>query len=403
MDGFTIGSFLASFLASAAHGGNLPIISKIYKFFPKKDNLINHDLQKAVKRSYLSAIQNIAMDCQKELEKDKSFLDRMLSRSDDLNWLKQKRNQTAKALGQLDKEKSVEIPLETLRQIESLFSPSGKVVEEITQLAKEKLTTEALKDERIPECYARAVEEKLFDLTCLYFAWEIKHTPEVRHIFQTQLLTQIDATGADTLQRLQNMEDLLLRLCNMFGLQQVPDVTWMLKINLSIQDVMEQLPNVAEKLKQHSKDGSLRVARIEGESNIVLVFEGSKQGFEQIRSLFQSSQLTQMLEIPVAGVEMETVVDTGIIQKPVHIISRIMEGKDRQLQWKLETLERQETSLKKQEDLLNKKLAYLQESYRIKADDAHKFQVRKEIEGVEKELEEVENKLGEIYRQMENL
>jgi len=316
MDGFTIGSFLASFLASAAHGGNLPVISKIYKFFPKKDNVINHDLQKAVKRSYLSAIQNIAMDCQKELEKDKSFLDRMLPRSDDLNWLKQKRNQTAKALGQLDKEKSVEIPLETLRQIESLFSPSGTVIEGITQFAKDKLTAEALKDERIPEYYAKAVKEKLFDLTCLYFVWEIKHTPEVRHIFQTQLLTQIDATGADTLQRLQNMEDLLLRLCNMFGLQQVPDVRWMLKINLSIQDVMEQLQNVAEKLKQHSKDGSLRVARIEGESNIVLVFEGSKQGFEQIRSLFQSSQLTQMLEIPVAGVEMETVVHPIISVQP---------------------------------------------------------------------------------------
>lgn len=118
MSGFTAGSFLAGFLASAAHGGNLPVVSKIYKFLPQKDNLVNHDLQKAVKRSYFSAIQNIAMDCQKELEKDKSLVERMLSRSDELNWLKQKRNQTAKALGQLDKE-----------EIESLFSPSGIVVE----------------------------------------------------------------------------------------------------------------------------------------------------------------------------------------------------------------------------------------------------------------------------------
>jgi len=46
----------------------------------------------------------------------------MFSRSGDLNCLKQKRNQTAKTLGQLNREESVEIPLETLRQIESLFS-----------------------------------------------------------------------------------------------------------------------------------------------------------------------------------------------------------------------------------------------------------------------------------------
>jgi hypothetical protein len=412
MEGFTLGSFLAGFLASLVSENTN---RAIHSYIKDKDYLVNHDLQKAVKRSFLGGLQNIAEDCRRELlaeeKQRKSFFKRVTDPSEDVRWLDQKRRQLAKSLEDIKKETVSEIPLESFNEIESLLKPSGDTANEVIQAVREKLAAEAIKDETVPACYEKAVRAELFERMCSHFAAEIKYAPDVRHIFDSQLLVQINANQTDMQKKIENIEELLRQ--SVFPVSQpVSEIRWTVIINAEIQTVMNRLPDFNGRIKHLSGDESLRIVRMEGEGRMVLIFEGSRAGFERVLSCHQTQQLADKLGMPVAGVEMETAVVESHQQavalqtlavRPLEIINRIREGKNRQLQWKLKTLERQEESLKKQEDLLNRKLEYLQESYRIKADDAHKFQVGSEIEGVQKELEAVENKLGEIYQQMENL
>ncbi|OQX26578.1 MAG: hypothetical protein BWK80_09700 [Desulfobacteraceae bacterium IS3] len=181
LGGFTlVGSFLMGLLANFT----TQKINKVYEDFSKKNKFINHDLQRAVKQSFLRAIKAIASEC---LEKAK------LSRTD-MKWLEHKQAEVKDALKQLEKTEFPDMPLESLGEIELLFKPSGSMAtEQFLQIVEEKLIAEALKDDAAaPESYKEKIRSDLFKQMCNYFAWEIKNTPEVRSIFDSQMLAQID-------------------------------------------------------------------------------------------------------------------------------------------------------------------------------------------------------------------
>jgi len=77
LGGFTlVGSFLMGLLANFT----TQKINKVYEDFSKNNKFINHDLQRAVKKSFLRAIEAIASEC----------LEKTNFSGDDVKWLKQK-------------------------------------------------------------------------------------------------------------------------------------------------------------------------------------------------------------------------------------------------------------------------------------------------------------------------
>lgn len=119
-------------------------------------------MQKALRRSFLEAIQTIAWECHKELVAKSNvpyFLGKRIinppqNRLDiqrldhNIQWLDQKIKQLARKLKEV--ERSHEMPLESLAAIESLLTPKGQLAEERIQVVREKLVAEALKDDPRP-------------------------------------------------------------------------------------------------------------------------------------------------------------------------------------------------------------------------------------------------------------
>lgn len=409
-----IESFLTGWAASMV-AGHTDIIRVFRTHLKDRDNLVNHDLQRAVKRSFLAALQHIARECRTELAEQtkadhgKFSLKRVFGRSspthrDSLEWLDRKRNHLAKELENLRKEQFAEIPFESSDEIAALMKPSGAHAEEVIRSVRQKLTDNALRDgDDAPECYKKAVRAELFERMCEYFASEIKHTPEVRHIFDSQLLARINTSQADTLQRVRNVEELVSQLCSAFGLQPVSDVRWMMRINADIRNVgMASLQGGVEQMRQLSGDDSLKIAGIEGSGSIMLVLEGSLQGFERLRSLSESRELTEILGIPVERVNIESeVLPIGETKKPIipvqpSVMQKRLSRKRKQLEQELERHERYEQGL-------TDKLEYLEKPLPGKAEGAHKYELETDIRTVQDELEKVRGKIDEVYQHIEDL
>jgi hypothetical protein len=173
---------------------------------------INNELQKAVRRSFLLAQQSIASECLDELTGGKKYrgtYDCPPEHWSDVKWLEQKLKQLKADLKAVDKEESIQAPVASLEEIESLLTPDGALAVNSIQTVREKLIA-LVKQEGGVSCYqakAAAVQVGLFERMCAYFASEIKNNPEVRDIIQGQLLTQINAnlkTQQITVQDLEN-------------------------------------------------------------------------------------------------------------------------------------------------------------------------------------------------------
>jgi hypothetical protein len=413
-----INAFLIGWAASMT-ANHTDFIQRFRTYLKNKDNLVNHDLQKGVKRSFLESLQHTARECRAELtsqNEGRFSFKRVFTRSapthrDSIAWLDRKHNELAKELERLRKEEFTEIPFNSSDEIAALMKPSGIKADEVIRSVRQKLLHNALRDDDgAPECYKEAVRAKLFERMCERFASEIKHTPEVRHIFDSQLLVQISANQADamqmqgdTLQRIQNVEELLFRLCSAFGLQPISDIRWMMRVNADVRDIdMNSLQSGIEQMKQLSDDHSLKITGIEGSRSIMLIIEGSRRGFERIRSLFESRKLTEMLGIPVEELRMESdglaVKEITVPISPVHhpVGQKRLSGERRRLERELERHE-------KSEQRLTDKIEYLEKALSGKAEDAHKYQLEMEVRNVHDELEKVRTKIDQVYEKMEDL
>jgi len=203
--------FIIGYLAS----GGVEITVHLLDFLKKENTFVNHDLQKAVRRSYLSSLKDIASGCRQELLKDATPL--LITtiypseHSVDLKWLDQKIKSLKKGLKSIDKEQPVDVSFQSLDEIQTMLKPSGSSAKEIIHSVKERLTAEALKDDTAPVCYKEAVEKELFEQMCAYFAREIKDKPNVRHIFDSQVLVQINSTLSDQHKKILNIEEFLMK------------------------------------------------------------------------------------------------------------------------------------------------------------------------------------------------
>ncbi len=289
-----ISGFVAGILANLAS----PKVSNFLEDFSKNNKFINHDLQRAVKKSFLRAIEAVVVKC---LEKAK------LSRND-IKWLEQKQAAVKDALKQLEKTEFPDMPLESLREIELLFRPSGGMAtEQFLQIVEEKLIAEALEnDAAAPEPYKEKIRTDVFKRMCDYFAWEIKNTPEVRCIFDSQTLAQIDVRLIELGSTVDEAKEAVYEVKK--TVKEIKEILCPSKPGIIVElDAdfnklgIPELWAVIEKLQGIVKG---KMTGIEAGS-VKIFLEGTQEGIEQLESLFRSGELTEILGVPVKDVSIQ--------------------------------------------------------------------------------------------------
>ena len=165
--------------------------------------IVNYDLEKALKRSFLKAQQQIASECHKELVEpsrraSKAVLIYLPQDRPYLEWLDKKNNQLKFELKQVNKEPAPSgIPIEGLDEIELLLTSRSESSQNRFQEVENKLLEVALKDCEVT-LYETKLTEKLFSLVSAYFAEQIKDNEKVLQIFTAQSLTPNDTQTAET-------------------------------------------------------------------------------------------------------------------------------------------------------------------------------------------------------------
>ncbi|KAM3090231.1 AAA family ATPase [Phormidesmis sp. 146-35] len=160
------------------------------------DQYVNDELEKAVRRSFLRALQTIASDSLEQLtggfQKYRGIYVCSQENRQDVTWLDQYLKKVEKQITQIGNDNLITVPLESVQQIELLVTPDGILNETLVEKAKQQLIDSAAQEPGTPELYRRIAEESLFERLCLFFTYEIKNNSAVRDIFQTQLLAKVN-------------------------------------------------------------------------------------------------------------------------------------------------------------------------------------------------------------------
>ncbi len=167
------------------------------KKLSRNGKIVNHDLEKALKTSFLKAQQQIASECKQEIDPKNaanrdSFAYSLQDRRRDFDWLKRKLEKLKLELEQVDKETVPSgIPIAGLDEIELLLTSPDELKQNQVEKLKQKLLEVAIENCDVAP-YKTKLEQELFALVSAYFAQEIKENEKVFQIFTGQTLTRID-------------------------------------------------------------------------------------------------------------------------------------------------------------------------------------------------------------------
>ncbi|MEG4583985.1 HEAT repeat domain-containing protein [Microcoleus sp. MOSTC5] len=165
----------------------------------RNGKIVNHDLEKALKTSFLKAQQQIASECKQEIEPKnaanrESFAYSLQDRRRNFDWLKRKLEKLKLELEQVDKETVPSgIRITGLDEIELLLTAADELKQNQVEEVKPKLLEVALENCDVAS-YKTKLEQELFALVSAYFAQEIKENDKLFKIFTGQSLTRIDST-----------------------------------------------------------------------------------------------------------------------------------------------------------------------------------------------------------------
>ncbi len=163
----------------------------------RNGKIVNHDLEKALKTSFLKAQQQIASECKQEIDPKnsanrESFNYSLQDRRRDFDWLKRKLDRLKLDLEQVDQETAPSgIPIEGLDEIELLLTATDELKQNRVAAVEQKLLEVALENCDVAP-YKTKLEQELFAFVSAYFAQEIKENEKVFQIFTGQSLTRID-------------------------------------------------------------------------------------------------------------------------------------------------------------------------------------------------------------------
>ncbi|MEG4965186.1 HEAT repeat domain-containing protein [Microcoleus sp. B6-A1] len=187
---------------------------KVVNKLSRNGKIVNHDLEKALKHSFLKAQQQIASECYKELVEpsrraSKALLIYLPQDRPYLEWLDKKNKQLKSELNQVNEETAPSgIPIEGLDEIELLLSSRHELSQNRFQEVQDKLLEVALKDCEVT-LYQAKLTENLFSLVSAYFAEVIKDNEKVFQIFTAQSLTRNDTQTAETHAFIEQLKALL--------------------------------------------------------------------------------------------------------------------------------------------------------------------------------------------------
>jgi|GEM_PF-1533703 len=344
MGGYTLTGLLAAFLIDVTAGclNDHALRGFIYDL-KKGGKPVNHDLEKALRRSFLHAVQNIVSDCHgKRMEESpqeftvgaggKSYpvsLDHGPFKNiagivrnigdivgmmkipaglitvapvyppeyrDELEWLDRKRNHLAKEL-KLGRKGKSDDTFAAFEEIETLLIPTESAEKKI-RTVKEKIVAKVMEDNPLSECYKEKLREDLFDLIRSHFVWEIKYNPVIFNIFMAQSVVQT-SSGLKDLK--QSLAEISAELKDLKQSSRVSEAVTEFELGVDVEKLSD--PHLKEAVRHLGKlgDVTLKIRGLEAGS-VIVTLEGSREGAEQIRKLFRSGKLTEVLGIPVKDV-----------------------------------------------------------------------------------------------------
>jgi len=154
---------------------SLGAIAKNFENTEKR--LINHDLQKAVVRSFYLAKISVCKKCITEEKGNTRAID----------WLKDRIKEFKSIINKVNADKYIFLPFDDINDIKLLLTTEN------TRIADQKTLIEYAKEENCNSyLYNEYVESSFYERICCFFAFEIKHNSIVNNIFQSQLITNID-------------------------------------------------------------------------------------------------------------------------------------------------------------------------------------------------------------------
>ncbi len=179
-----ISTFLGSVVSGIVGGRADALASKsldmLGENIHKNHRFINHDLQKAVLKSYYRSIKNICEECQK------------LNLGDDENrWMEEQIQEIKRIVSDIDRDKFEFMVIPDLDRIRLILTTEDRLDDEMVCLEKE-LIGYAVSIGNPPLLYRKLVEEKLMVNIKLLFAYEVKHNQVIANILQSQLLSNLD-------------------------------------------------------------------------------------------------------------------------------------------------------------------------------------------------------------------
>jgi hypothetical protein len=285
MEPITLGWILAAALSGVIGNKADVAVDKVFKAFSDRlkqgDEPVNYELQKAVRRSFLLAQQSITSECLDELtggKKYRGLYDCSPEHWSDVNWLEQKLKQLKADLKAVEKAESVQAPVASLEEIESLLTPDGTLAVNSIQTVREKLIAVVKQEGGVPyyQAKAAAAQVGLFERMCAYFASEINSNPEVRDIIQGQLLTQINANLKTQQLTVQDLEHSLRDLARNVP-QDIAEIKDLVKQIVSSQNRQLSVPLNFKRLIAEKTEGF--VGREFVFSEIELFFQEQSKGY----------------------------------------------------------------------------------------------------------------------------
>ncbi|OQX07180.1 MAG: hypothetical protein BWK80_49815 [Desulfobacteraceae bacterium IS3] len=324
----TIGAFFVGVLANSAWKGVEHACGYGLDYLQKAGKPINHDLERALKLSFLSALQDIVLECDRELAIKEGTRKIPLfpvsyppEYQKDADWLKQKLKELANNVTLTEQWHCLGSSFEFafLGELSSLLRTKGISAEKAAQSVKEKLTAEALRDDYLPEYYEKKVRVELFERVCEYFKREIKLTPSIRHVFNSLLTAQIHAMLEDQQQEIQglradqqkafqNLKEEFLRLSETItdsfknaelGLKR-------LKIELDADWDKFSVSELSAIMEELAKKIGIKASRIRAGS-IVLSFDCPPEVCDRIQRMFRNGELSEVLGVRIKDVRIEPV------------------------------------------------------------------------------------------------
>jgi Protein of unknown function (DUF1822) len=283
-----------------------PAVDNFLERFRKDDQ----GLEKVFKRCFLSALQNIAIDCHKELltsssvQRYRGVIIYSGKYSKELQWLDAKVKHLALELKNLNKAEQLDIAFQSVDDIALILTSDSQIAKEKIELLESKLIIEALGNSLVPELYEKQVKLFLIEKTREQFYSEIKHNPGVKNIIETRLLANINESLSNQNVKIKDLEASLYAPIQP-ALQPASEARRRVKMEFDIADLdAERLEAIVQHLHKRLDDGSIKLRRVE-EGCMELIFDGSQESLEKLDALFKSGKITEILGIPIKNIQNE--------------------------------------------------------------------------------------------------